>query len=98
MDTGIIGSHQGTIYHVMNRGDRKEDIFVDDPDRQRFVKIEGGREKGANGCGLAGRDDDVALDCGAAADGALTDGGRCRAESRVGPTEVIQVKYSIGHL
>jgi len=27
----------GAIYHVMNRGDRRERIFVDDADRQRFV-------------------------------------------------------------
>ena len=26
------------IYHVMNRGDRREDIFVDDVDRQDFLK------------------------------------------------------------
>ncbi len=25
------------IYHVMNRGDHREDIFRDDDDRQRFV-------------------------------------------------------------
>ena len=29
------------MYHVMNRGDRKEDIFVDDPDRQRFLETLG---------------------------------------------------------
>src|SRR6266516_3197535 len=27
----------GAIYHVMNRGDRREDIFLDDEDRCRFV-------------------------------------------------------------
>ena len=26
-----------SIYHVMNRGDRREPIFMDDADRQRFV-------------------------------------------------------------
>jgi putative transposase len=26
----------GAIYHVLNRGDRREDIFLDDEDRQRF--------------------------------------------------------------
>ena len=28
----------GAIYHVMDRGDRREDIFVDDVDRQDFLK------------------------------------------------------------
>ena len=26
------------IYHVMSRGDRREDIFLDDVDRQDFIK------------------------------------------------------------
>jgi putative transposase len=29
--------YAGAIYHVMNRGDRREPIFQDDEDRQRFV-------------------------------------------------------------
>ncbi len=29
--------YSGAIYHVMNRGDRREMIFEDDFDRQRFV-------------------------------------------------------------
>ena len=29
--------YAGAIYHVMNRGDRREDIFLDDEDRRRFV-------------------------------------------------------------
>jgi REP element-mobilizing transposase RayT len=29
------------IYHVMNRGDRRELIFMDDVDRQRFVETLG---------------------------------------------------------
>ena len=29
---------QGATYHVMNRGDRQENIFVDDVDRQDFLK------------------------------------------------------------
>ena len=33
--------YAGAIYHLMNRGDRKEDIFVDDPDRQRFLETLG---------------------------------------------------------
>jgi putative transposase len=28
--------YPGAIYHVMNRGDRREDIVVDDADRERF--------------------------------------------------------------
>src|SRR5450759_2140293 len=27
----------GAMYHVMNRGDQREDIFRDDQDRQRFL-------------------------------------------------------------
>jgi REP element-mobilizing transposase RayT len=30
--------YPGAIYHVMNRGDRREPIFKDDFDRQRFVR------------------------------------------------------------
>jgi REP element-mobilizing transposase RayT len=29
--------YAGAIYHVMNRGDRREDIFKDDEDRERFL-------------------------------------------------------------
>ena len=29
--------YPGAIYHVVNRGDRREDIFKDDLDRQRFL-------------------------------------------------------------
>ena len=29
--------YPGAIYHVMNRGDRREDIFVDDHDREGFL-------------------------------------------------------------
>ena len=29
--------YPGAIYHVMNRGDQREDIFRDDKDRQRFL-------------------------------------------------------------
>jgi hypothetical protein len=28
--------YEGAIYHVMDRGDRREDIFLDDVDRQDF--------------------------------------------------------------
>lgn len=30
--------YPGAIYHVMNRGDRREPIFKDDQDRQRFLE------------------------------------------------------------
>jgi len=30
--------YPGAIYHVMSRGDRREDIFKDDVDRQDFLK------------------------------------------------------------
>ena len=29
--------YPGAIYHVMNRGDRREDVFKDDLDRQLFL-------------------------------------------------------------
>ena len=31
--------YAGAIYHVMNRGDRREDIFEDDEDRRRFLSV-----------------------------------------------------------
>ena len=30
--------YPGAIYHLMSRGDRREDIFLDDVDRQDFIK------------------------------------------------------------
>ena len=33
--------YPGAIYHVMNRGDRREPIFKDDPDRIRFLQTLG---------------------------------------------------------
>ena len=33
--------YPGAIYHVMNRGDRREDIFRDDADRTRFLETLG---------------------------------------------------------
>ena len=33
--------YPGAIYHVMNRGDRREPIFKDDKDRQRFLETLG---------------------------------------------------------
>jgi hypothetical protein len=29
--------YEGAIYHVLNRGERREPVFHDDFDRQRFV-------------------------------------------------------------
>jgi len=29
--------YPGAMYHVMNRGDQREDIFRDDHDRQKFL-------------------------------------------------------------
>jgi hypothetical protein len=37
--------YPGAVYHVMNRGDRREAILRDDVDRQRFVEAR---------CGVAG--------------------------------------------
>jgi putative transposase len=33
--------YPGAIYHVMNRGNRREPIFKDDQDRQRFLEALG---------------------------------------------------------
>src|SRR5712675_1578541 len=30
--------YDGAMFHVMSRGDRREDIFLDDVDRQDFIK------------------------------------------------------------
>jgi REP element-mobilizing transposase RayT len=30
--------YPGAIYHVMNRGDHREAIFLDDSDRHRFLE------------------------------------------------------------
>ncbi len=40
--------YPGAINHVMNRGDRREPIFADEPDHQRFV------ETLAEACGKTG--------------------------------------------
>ena len=40
--------YPGAVYHVMNRGDRREAIFLDDLDRRRFV------ESLAQCCGRSG--------------------------------------------
>jgi hypothetical protein len=33
--------YPGAMYHVMNRGDQREDIFRDDEDRQKFLSTLG---------------------------------------------------------
>jgi hypothetical protein len=33
--------YEGARYHVLSRGDRREDIVLDDGDRERFVKTLG---------------------------------------------------------
>ena len=33
--------YPGAIYHLMNRGDRREAIFLDDADRKRFLETLG---------------------------------------------------------
>src|ERR1043165_7483358 len=33
--------YAGAIYHVMNRGDRREAIFLDDKDREEFLRTLG---------------------------------------------------------
>jgi REP element-mobilizing transposase RayT len=40
--------YAGAVYHVMNRGDRREEIFRDDQDRRRFL------EALAEACGKTG--------------------------------------------
>ncbi len=37
MPRQIRGQYSGAIYHVMSRGDRRDDIFLDDVDRQEFL-------------------------------------------------------------
>jgi REP element-mobilizing transposase RayT len=37
MPRKLRSEYPGAIYHVMNREDRREDIFLADEDRQRFL-------------------------------------------------------------
>lgn len=30
--------YHGAIYHIMSRGDRKEDIYLEDKDRETFLR------------------------------------------------------------
>ena len=75
--------YPGAIYHLMNRGDRREPIFDDDLHRQRFLRPGCGwrrieaepqvrpSEDRAGGAVAAGNDDDAQMDCGTLADGSL---------------------------
>ncbi len=38
MPRGLRIEYEGALYHVMNRGDRREDIFFGDEDRLLFSK------------------------------------------------------------
>src|SRR5437667_7651532 len=38
VDAGHLGSKKAAIYHVMNRGDRREPIFQDDADRRTLLR------------------------------------------------------------
>ena len=44
--------YAGAIYHVMNRGDRRELISMDDADRQRFIETLGEETGSGNGNGV----------------------------------------------
>jgi hypothetical protein len=46
--------YPGAIYHVMNRGDRREPIFQDDANRQRFLVYERALEPQVAGSTKAG--------------------------------------------
>jgi len=49
--------YPGTVYHVMNRGDRREPIFHNKADRQRFIETlcEARGKTGWQACLPAGR-------------------------------------------
>jgi len=47
--------YEGAIYHVMNRGDRREDVFLVDEDRELFLQTLGpacARKQRCHGAGL----------------------------------------------
>jgi len=41
--------YEGAIYHVVNRGDRREDIFFDAANREIFLATLGGTYRGERG-------------------------------------------------
>ena len=83
--------HEGAIYHVMNRGDRREPIFMDKEDQHLFLETlretceKTGWQVHAY-CLMAtaacGDGDDLAVDCAAAGDGPLADGTQCNSADR----------------
>jgi hypothetical protein len=81
--------YAGAVYHVMNRGDRRELIFQNDVDRQGFVETLGEpaqrrRGEGPDGDAFAAGDDyDVEMDCRAVAPGgSWTQVSNCLAATR----------------
>ena len=73
--------YAGAIYHVMNRGDRRERIFRDDGDRARFLETLGQACRGTDwrmhawclmlNHSAPGDDDDITMDRGSVKDGDL---------------------------
>ena len=54
-DSGVVArklrvEYAGAIYHVMNRGDRREAVFRDELDRKRFVETLGVADSTRGGC------------------------------------------------
>jgi hypothetical protein len=82
--------YAGAIYHVMNRGDRREPIFRDDGDRARFLETLGQACRGADwrvhawclmlNHSAPGDDDDITMDRGSVKGdierSSIVDGGR----------------------
>jgi hypothetical protein len=58
--------YPGAIYHLMNRGDRREAIFRDDQDRKRFISTLG---EACQKTGWEMHDGDMGLDRPRARDG-----------------------------
>src|SRR6266480_4573382 len=83
--------YAGAIYHLMNRGDRRESIFVDNEDRRLFLETLGERigvatetegrceESPDGGATACGDDDELAVDCAPAGDGPLAEGTQCNS-------------------
>jgi hypothetical protein len=67
--------YPGALYHVMNRGDRREPIFADDRDRRCFLETLGEAcqsPEGGNGLAPAAGDaEDLEMDRRPLADGRL---------------------------
>jgi hypothetical protein len=54
--------YPGAVYHVTNRGDRREDMFADDEDRRLLVQPLGAQAENRR-VPAAGDHDDAGLDC-----------------------------------